>query len=106
MRGFKIEKLVTVFGVLKDKDYLPMVRDLGGVSSEVIAVAPRSERARSASDVAAAFQREGNRVRAALSVEEGVKLALGLAGNRGAILITGSHYVVGEAMSLLARKRA
>lgn len=106
LRGFKLGKMVTVFGVLKDKEYLPMVHDLASLSEDVVAVAPSSDRARSASDVAAAFQREGSRVRAALSVEAGVALALDLAGGRGTILITGSHYVVGEALSALSRKRA
>lgn len=106
LQEMKLRKLVTVFGVLKDKEYLGMIEDLAGVSEDVVAVAPRSDRARSASDVAAGFQRAGSRVRAALSVEEGVMLALELAGDRGTILITGSHYVVGEALSALGRKRA
>ncbi len=106
LREMKVDRLVTVLGVLKDKDYLQMVHQLAGVSSEVVAVAPRSARARSASDIADAFQRTGSSVRAALSVEEGVAVALKLAGERGTILITGSHYVVGEAMSALGRKRA
>lgn len=106
LQEMKLRKLVTVFGVLKDKEYLGMIEDLAGVSQDVVAVAPRSDRARSASDVAAGFQRAGSRVRAALSVEEGVMLALDLAGDQGTILITGSHYVVGEALSALDRKRA
>jgi len=106
LRAFKLGRLVTVFGVLKDKEYLPMVLDLASLSEDVVAVAPRSARARSASDVAAAFQRAGSRVRAALSVEAGIALALDLAGDRGTILVTGSHYVVGEALSALRRKRA
>lgn len=106
LRGFNIGKLVTVFGVLKDKEYLSMTQELAVVSEEVIAVAPRSGRARSASDVVAAFERVGARVRAALSVEEGVALAMNMAGDQRTILITGSHYVVGEALSALGRKRA
>jgi dihydrofolate synthase/folylpolyglutamate synthase len=106
VRSMKLGKLVTIFGVLKDKDYLQMIRAIAGISEEVVAVAPRSGRARSASDVAAGFQREGCPVRAALSVEEGLALAQEAVGDRGTILITGSHYVVGEAMGVLGRKRA
>jgi hypothetical protein len=43
---------------------------------------------------------------AALSVEEGMRLAIHLAGPDGTILVTGSHFVVGEAMAALGRKRA
>jgi dihydrofolate synthase/folylpolyglutamate synthase len=98
---FRLGKVITVFGVMKDKEFLPMVRDLAGISAEAIAVAPATQRARSASDVAAGFQQVGCAVRAALSVEEGVHLASERAGNQGTILVTGSHYVVGEALKAL-----
>jgi folylpolyglutamate synthase/dihydropteroate synthase len=71
-----------------------------------VAVAAHTSRSRPASDVAAAFEREKCKTRAALSVEEGIRVALQLAGNEGTILITGSHFVVGEAMAALERKRA
>ena len=106
LKRLKLKKPIIVFGVVKDKDYVRMIHDLAQVAGEAIAVSARSSRSRSASDVAAAFEREGCRTRAALSVEEGVKVALHLAGKGGIILVTGSHYVVGEAMQALGRKRA
>ena len=99
------KKATLVFGVMKDKDHRNMIHHLASISRQVIAVAARSERSRSASDVAAAFAREGCRVRAALSVREGIHLALEEAGTNGLVLVTGSHFVVGEALSALSRKR-
>jgi dihydrofolate synthase/folylpolyglutamate synthase len=106
VKRLRIKNPVVVFGVLRDKDYIEMVRTLAGIAKNVVAVAPRSDRARSASDVAAAFEKEGSSVCAALSVEEGIKLASDLAGKGGTVLLTGSHFVVGEGMAALQRKRA
>ncbi len=106
LKRLRVKKPIVVFGVVKDKDYVSMVHDLAQVAGEAIAVSARSSRSRSASDVAAAFEREECSTRAALSVEEGVKVALQRAGKDGVILVTGSHYVVGEAMQALGRKKA
>lgn len=102
---FRLGEVVTVFGVMKDKESLPMIRDLARISAEAIAVAPKTQRARSASDVAAGFQQMGCNVRAALSVEEGVHLAMERVTPGGTILVTGSHYVVGEAIKALRLKK-
>ena len=105
MKRLESKKATLVFGVMKDKDHGTMVHHLAPISEQVIAVAAHSERSRSASDVAAAFAREGCRVRAALSVREGIRIALEEAGTTGLVLVTGSHFVVGEALSALNRKR-
>ena len=76
LKRLRLKKLTVVFGVMKDKDHASMVRRLAAITDQAIAVAAHIERSRSASDVAAAFAAEGCRVRAALSVQEGVQLAL------------------------------
>ena len=106
LRQLGLKKAIVVFGVMKDKDHASMIRDLASITEQAIAVAAQSERSRSASDVAAAFADQGCRVRAALSVQEGVHLALEAAAKKGLILVTGSHFVVGEALPAFARKRA
>lgn len=99
------ESFVLIFGVMKDKDYDAIVRAFSPVVSEVIAVAARTERSLRASDVAAAFGRKGVRVTAALSVREGVELAWKRSALRQPILISGSHFVVGEALQALGSKK-
>jgi dihydrofolate synthase / folylpolyglutamate synthase len=106
LRRLGLKKLTVVFGVMKDKDHTAMIRCLAPITEQAIAVAARSDRSRSASDVAAAFADRGCRVRAALSVEEGVHLAIESAPKNGLILVTGSHFVVGEALPVLGRKKA
>jgi dihydrofolate synthase/folylpolyglutamate synthase len=105
LRRLGIENPIIVFGVMKDKDHEAMVRSLEPIAVEVIAVAPQTERSRSASDVAALFTKRGLRVSAALSVSEGVRLAIQRGSQRMPILVTGSHYVVGEALQYLATKK-
>jgi dihydrofolate synthase / folylpolyglutamate synthase len=101
--GFR--KATVVFGVMKDKDHVGMIHSLAAITDHAVAVAARSARSRSASDVAATFAKEGCKVRAALSVQEGVRFAFESAPKKGLILVTGSHFVVGEAIPAFNRKR-
>ena len=105
LKRLGIKDLVLVFGVMKDKDQVAMVRSVEPIAAEVIAVAARTERSRSASDVAAAFTKGKIKVSAALSVSEGVRLAIQHSSQRTPILVTGSHYVVGEALEYLTTKK-
>ena len=105
LRQLGLEDLVLVFGVMKDKELKPMVGRLVPQVGEVIAVSAKTDRARSASDIAVAFDRRGVKVTAALSVREGVGLAVQRASRQTTILVTGSHVVVGEAMEALRLKK-
>jgi len=105
LRDLGLGDLILVFGVMKDKDCGAMARTLEPLASEVIAVAARTERSRSAGDVAAAFKMPPGKVTAGLSVREGVRLALQRSHQKTPILITGSHFVAGEALEFLVEKK-
>lgn len=106
LKDLKINNVLLVFGAMKDKDYEAMVDFIAPLVSEAITVAPKMERARSASDIAAAFSNRGIAVSAALSVREGVRLAMNRGSQRKPILITGSHFVVGEALETLRKQKS
>ena len=106
LRDLDLHNLLVVFGVMKDKDCTAMARALQPLAGEVIAVAARTERSRAAGEVAGAFKMPPGKMTAAFSVREGVRLALQRSRQRTPILITGSHFVVGEALQLLAEKKA
>lgn len=93
-----------VFGALGDKKLVELLAELGGIAGEVFAVPAPSDRSIPAEEVAAAARSAlPNRpVHVAASVGEGVSAARHAAGDDGAVLITGSMYVAGEARSLLA----
>lgn len=95
------------FGVLGDKDLGRMLPALHGNVAEVFACSPVGERARPAAEVAEAarsvFGPEVS-VSVAGSVPEAVTRAVAAAGPDGAVLVTGSLYVVGEARPLFAEE--
>lgn len=96
-----INQVDMVFGVMMDKDYRTMIRELRLIARKVIVVAPRTERAKPVDDLVLAFMQAGTKAYPAESVEQGVKLILQNKNNGVPILITGSHYVVGEALEYL-----
>ncbi len=105
LKILRLSDLLVVFGVMKDKDHIEMARRLALIVKEVIVVSAKTPRSRSASDIANVFGRLNVPVTAALSVREGVRLALNRVGAKGTILVTGSHYVVGEALLALRDKK-
>ena len=80
-----------------------MSEALAGLVSEVVAVAPQSDRAQDAAVVAAAAEAAGIVSATAPSVAAGVDHAMARAGTSGGILVTGSLYTVGEARTAIKR---
>jgi dihydrofolate synthase/folylpolyglutamate synthase len=98
--GGGIGNLTAVFGVMKDKDYLPMLRELEWVADTVITVRPRTARAASAAVLCKAARRMGLRAVEGGTVAKGLRRALK---GKQRILVIGSHYVVGEALQVLKK---
>jgi dihydrofolate synthase/folylpolyglutamate synthase len=93
--------LPVVFGVMQDKDYRGMLQELGGVASVVVPVQPATSRALPLARLRAAAVAAGLRTAAGGTVRQGVRAGLELTGRSGTLLVTGSHYVVGEALTVL-----
>jgi dihydrofolate synthase/folylpolyglutamate synthase len=102
-RGGK--NLVAVFGVMKDKDYSTMLAELATAAGSVIAVAPAQKRALPAAELFRVGNELGFRMVMGGGVASGIRKALRTA-KKGGILITGSHYVVGEALRALRSENA
>ncbi len=92
---------VVVFGVMKDKDYTSMIRELIPVARTFITVRPRTRRALPERTLRKELSAQNAPVRRGGSVSEGLTVARRIAGKRWKVLVTGSHYVVGEAISVL-----
>jgi dihydrofolate synthase/folylpolyglutamate synthase len=105
LRDLKVRPTATVIGVAADKDLRSIARAIGMVAGDVIAVAARTSRARPASDVSAAFEAVGRNSVVAPSVAEGLRQAIRRSGRHGTLLVTGSHFVAGEALAYLERRR-
>ncbi len=86
-----------VFGAMADKEIDEMLTGLGGLVSHVVATAIDSERSRPASAVAErAGEILGVPAEAAVDHRAALVRANELAGSDGAILVTGSLYLVGQ----------
>jgi dihydrofolate synthase / folylpolyglutamate synthase len=94
-----------VFGVMRDKNMEEMLHSLQSITPLLIAVSPRVERARPVVEIEEECRNQDIPVEQGSSVGRGIARAVNVAPPKGIILITGSHYVVGEALSWLARKK-
>ena len=100
LRRLLVGKLVIVLGVMTDKDYRQIIFSLQDVAKKVFLVAAKTDRSRRVGDLAAEFRRWGVLVEESGTVAHGVESAL--QGCDGLpLLITGSHFVVGEALAIL-----
>jgi dihydrofolate synthase/folylpolyglutamate synthase len=94
-----------VFGVMGDKNYRVMVRVLSAIASEAFPVEAQTTRSRSGNDVRNEFRRLAIRSRSAMTVEDGVRKTLSQRASGSPVLITGSHFVVGEALACLQGRK-
>jgi len=99
LHSIGITGISLVFGVMRDKNVRTMSRELLKIAKRVILVQPRTQRARSALELVQFFKQGGIEPIVAGPVSNGVDLVKELEGREGPILITGSHFVVAEALA-------
>jgi len=88
---------VYVVGLLAGRDTAAIASALVDEGDEVIVAPPSSSRAADIAEVRRSFLETGALVQQAASVAEAIDVATELAGQRGAVLVTGSLYTVAEA---------
>lgn len=98
--------LTMVFGVMRDKAVREIAEILFPLAERVIATRAENPRAASADEIAAADEATGTEVIRAENVRAALELARKLSRRDGIVVITGSIYIVGEALELLAPKTA
>jgi dihydrofolate synthase/folylpolyglutamate synthase len=101
LENLSLRNLIVVFGVMKDKNYEEMIRSLGRISKELIAVKPRIDRAVESRMIVEFARSLGISASDTRSVRSGMAIAIKKARMSDAVLVTGSHYVVGEALEAL-----
>lgn len=92
-------RLTILTGVLGDKDYNEMYRDMVPFVSEFVTVTPDNPRAMSSENLKTYLEQFGKPVTACDTVKEGVKLAKSLAGEDGVVLCYGSLYMLGDVVN-------
>ncbi|TET17073.1 MAG: bifunctional folylpolyglutamate synthase/dihydrofolate synthase [Dehalococcoidia bacterium] len=95
---FDFHRAILVIGVSSDKDIAGIVSELVPLFDKVIVTRSRHPRAMGLEPLIAAFRRRGVEAQAVEAVSEALSLALNMAGARDLVCVTGSLFVVAEAM--------
>jgi dihydrofolate synthase / folylpolyglutamate synthase len=105
VRAMTYASVHLIFGVMKDKDYPAMIRRLEELHPDFYAVHASIPRSLPSSELAEAIAEAGGRVKPYASISSALRAAQKAAAPRDLILVTGSHYIVGEALSALKHGR-
>ncbi len=90
-------RYVVVFGVMSDKNYREMIRVIVPFARILIAVSPHTPRALGSGEIVSCVHATGGRALKGVDTANCLEIALNEVRTNEAIVITGSHYVVGEA---------
>ncbi len=96
--------LTFIFGAMRDKAIGEIADIIFPLADRVIATHAENPRAASPQQIAELGAHAQTEILQAKSVPEALERACTLAGSKGVIVITGSIYIVGEALGILARK--
>ena len=98
--NFEARPITLIFGAMRDKPIGEMADILFPIAESVIATAATSPRAASPDEIAQAGAHLGSNVATSANVSEALAQA-SAAGPSGLVVVTGSVYVVGEALAAL-----
>jgi dihydrofolate synthase/folylpolyglutamate synthase len=90
-----------VFGVLRDKAVAEMTEILFPIAERVVLTHADNPRSAGAGEIREAARRVSAEISEAENVAGALELAAGLAGPNGLVVVTGSIYIVGEAMRVM-----
>jgi dihydrofolate synthase/folylpolyglutamate synthase len=98
-------RLILVFGVLQDKDWIAMLRELGPLAKRVILTRPESERAADPRGLVEA-ERFCSKLEILEEVAEAIVLARTVADPDDAVVVTGSLFIISAALRTLGVREA
>jgi dihydrofolate synthase/folylpolyglutamate synthase len=98
LQYFKPAEAILVIGCSNDKDIAGIVRELAPLFNRVIATRAANPRSTQPAVLAAEFARYGTNTRVAEDIPQALQEARAIAGEKDLICITGSLFVVGEAL--------
>jgi dihydrofolate synthase/folylpolyglutamate synthase len=104
VRAMPQKRFIILFGVMKDKDYRSMLKQLARIDPIIIAAQPHGERALSVDDLVNECKKLGIPSIRSKNVPDAFRLAKQKAGESGLVITTGSHYLIGELLSLIEKK--
>jgi dihydrofolate synthase/folylpolyglutamate synthase len=96
---FPEERIAVVFGTSVDKDIPGIVNELVSLSPQVIVTKASHSRAAPLATLVAEFTKRGIQPETRETVTEAISRALSLASRRDVVCVTGSLFVVAEALN-------
>jgi len=107
---FHDKKKILVVGILEDKDYREMLKELVPVADTVICTAPDNPRALSATRLAETvsdiFPKNQLKLYTREKIEDAVELASSLANDEDMVVFAGSLYMIGHVRTLLKHQNS
>lgn len=100
---FKNNKITVVCGMLRDKEYEKMIKELFEISDDYITVTPDSPRALTSEELRDFIFSYGRKACAAKNIEEAVNIGLEKVSGDDVLLFCGSLYMIGHARSIIKR---
>jgi len=104
LKQFRLGKIHIIFGLMQDKNYRTIISTLRLIAKSVFVVEAQTERSRGSAELAREIRRSGLPVKEFHRVADGVSSALSMR-DHAPLLITGSHFVVGEAIAFLNKEK-
>ena len=95
--------LIFIFGAMRDKAIHEIADILFPLAERVVAVQADSPRAASTAEIIEAASHTGTEIMPAENMQGALETARKLASNKGVVVITGSIYIVGEALSIFSK---
>lgn len=103
---FTNHRIIYIMGVLKDKDYTPMIQESASLAEFIFTITPpNKERALPAFELAKEVREYNSNVTAADSVEEALEMARLMAGEDGVVLAFGSLSYMGKLRTCFENKK-
>jgi dihydrofolate synthase/folylpolyglutamate synthase len=98
-KAFSYKRLILVIGIMKDKDIAHMISRLAPMADYVICTSPEYYRSAGSGDLMKIVYPHGRPVEAVPVISKAIKRARQNAGPKDMILITGSLFTIGEALT-------
>jgi len=102
--NFANRPVTLLFGAMRDKAIEEMTQILFPVAEQVVVAQVNNPRAATTEELVEAGTRTGAQLHAEQSVADAVAKAIELTGPQGLMVVTGSIFLVGEAMAVLGLK--
>jgi dihydrofolate synthase/folylpolyglutamate synthase len=96
------KKIIAVFGILSDKDYKKMLEELDRIAVVIILTRPMTDRAADPELLAKEISTDGFNINVIPMVGDAYNKAKEIAAEDDVVLVTGSHFTVGEVLAHLS----